>query len=63
MPGDPNGAFYHNERYHLMYLYKRNGSGFCWGHISSKDLVHWRHHPDALGPGGGDEGVSAEVDS
>ena len=55
-PGDPNGAFYHNGRYHLMYLYNRNGSGFCWGHISSHDLVHWRHHPDAIGPGHGDEG-------
>ena len=56
MPGDPNGAFYHDGRYHLMYLYNRSGSGFCWGHISSVDLVHWRHHPDAIGPGGGDEG-------
>jgi beta-fructofuranosidase len=56
MPGDPNGAFFHNGRYHLMYLYHRTGSGFCWGHISSQDLVHWRHHPDAIGPGNGDEG-------
>lgn len=56
MPGDPNGAFYHNGRYHLMYLYNRTGSGFCWGHVSSADLVHWRHHPDAIGPGQGDEG-------
>ena len=56
MPGDPNGAFYHNGRYHLMYLYNRTGSGFCWGHISSSDLLHWRHHPDAIGPGHGDEG-------
>ena len=40
-----------------MYLYNRSGSGFCWGHISSGDLVHWRHHPDAIGPGHGDEGV------
>jgi beta-fructofuranosidase len=55
-PGDPNGAFYHEGRYHLMYLYNRSGSGFCWGHISSADLVHWRHHPDAIGPGHGDEG-------
>ncbi|MSU46995.1 MAG: glycoside hydrolase family 32 protein [Lacunisphaera sp.] len=59
-PGDPNGAFYHNGVYHLMYLYHRNGyperSGFCWGHLSSGDLVHWRHHPDALSPGIGDEG-------
>lgn len=56
LPGDPNGAFYSNGRYHLMYLYNRNGSGFCWGHISSGDLIHWRHHPDAIGPGAGDEG-------
>jgi beta-fructofuranosidase len=56
MPGDPNGAFYHDGRYHLMYLYNRNGAGFCWGHVSSADLLHWRHHPDAIGPGNGDEG-------
>ena len=55
-PGDPNGAFYHDGRYHLMYLYNREGSGFSWGHISSADLLHWRHHPDAIGPGNGDEG-------
>ncbi len=55
-PGDPNGAFYHNGRYHLMYLYNREGSGFSWGHVSSKDLLHWRHHPDGIGPGDGDEG-------
>ena len=56
VPGDANGCFYANGRYHLMYLYNRKGSGFCWGHISSKDLIHWRHHPDAIGPGDGDEG-------
>jgi beta-fructofuranosidase len=56
IPGDPNGAFFAGGRYHLMHLYNRNGSGFCWGHVSSTDLVHWRHHPDAIGPGNGDEG-------
>ncbi|MHB8953295.1 MAG: GH32 C-terminal domain-containing protein [Pirellulaceae bacterium] len=56
VPGDPNGCFYAAGRYHLMYLYNRSGVGFCWGHISSHDLVHWRHHPDAIGPGDGDEG-------
>ena len=66
IPGDPNGAFYYNGRYHLMYLYNREGSGFSWGHVSSKDLLHWRHHPDALVPGDGDDGVfsgGAFVDS
>ena len=62
IPGDPNGAFFANGRYHLMYLYDRSGreywhkSCFCWGHISSSDLIHWRHHPDAIFPGGGDGG-------
>jgi beta-fructofuranosidase len=56
MPGDPNGALYWNGRYHLMYLY-HDGRAFVWGHVSSKDLVHWRHHPTALGPGEGDTGI------
>ena len=55
-PGDPNGAFFHNGRYHLMYLYSKTGTGFTWGHASSTDLLHWRYHPDAIGPGDGDDG-------
>jgi len=55
-PGDPNGAFYANGRFHLMYLYNHADLGFVWGHASSKDLLHWRHHPYAIGPGEGDEG-------
>ncbi len=50
-PGDPNGAYFHNGVYHLMYLYRRTGSDFSWGHVSSNDLLHWRHHADAIGPG------------
>ncbi|MBQ7982772.1 MAG: glycoside hydrolase family 32 protein [Clostridia bacterium] len=57
---DPNGAFYADGRYHLMYLYvtKRDerGDHCCWGHVSSSDLVHWRHHKDAIGPIDGDNG-------
>ena len=55
-PGDPNGAFFHNGRYHLMFLYNSAGNGFAWGHVSSTDMLHWRYHPDAIGPGNGDEG-------
>lgn len=55
-PGDPNGTFYANGRYHMMYLYNHAGLGFVWGHVSSADLLHWRHHPYAVGPGEGDEG-------
>lgn len=55
-PGDPNGAFFANGQYHLMYLYNREGRGFSWGHVSSTDLLNWRHHPDAILPGNGDDG-------
>ena len=55
-PGDPNGAFFANGRYHLMYLYNREGVGFSWGHVSSTDMLNWRHHPDAIIPGNGDNG-------
>lgn len=56
-PGDPNGAFFADGRYHLMYLYANESTGgFHWGHISSIDLLHWRHHPDALTVEDGDHG-------
>jgi len=57
IPGDPNGAFYANGRYHLMYLYACRSDGFRWGHLSSHDLVHWRSHPDAIGPDELDGGI------
>lgn len=57
MPGDPNGAFYANGRYHLMYLYDCRSDRFRWGHISSIDLLHWRSHPDALMPDDLDGGI------
>ena len=68
-PGDPNGAFYAGGRYHLMYLYDRRGvdgwkgRGYAWGHISSADLVHWRHHPDALLPDDQDGGIFSGGDA
>jgi len=54
---DPNGAFYANGRYHLMYLYKREDKGNAWGHISSKDMLHWRYHPDAILASGAEDGI------
>ncbi len=55
-PVDPNGALFWNGRYHLCYIYQHEGRHY-WGHASSLDLLHWRHHPPALGPGEGDEGI------
>ncbi|MFH1918728.1 MAG: glycoside hydrolase family 32 protein, partial [Planctomycetota bacterium] len=55
-PFDPNGAIFWKGRYHLMYIFQ-NEKGHCWGHVSSTDLLHWRHHPPALEPGEGDMGI------
>jgi len=55
-PFDPNGALFWKGRYHLMYIFQ-NEKGHCWGHVSSTDLLHWRHHPPSLEPGDGDVGI------
>jgi beta-fructofuranosidase len=50
-PFDPNGAIYWKGRYHLFYIFQDDRSGIKmdhWGHISSTDLFHWRHHPTDL---------------
>ena len=47
MPFDPNGAIYWKGRYHLFYIFQ-DKRGHNWGHVSSTDLVHWRHHPTGL---------------
>ena len=56
-PGDSNGAFFADGVYHIMYLYLNSETnGYHWGHISSVDLLHWRHHPNALTVHNGDRG-------
>jgi beta-fructofuranosidase len=55
-PVDPNGALYWNGRYHVCYIFQHEGKHY-WGHASSVDLLHWRHHAPALCPGEGDEGI------
>ena len=50
---DPNGMFYLNGVYHLYYQHNPYASVWGpmhWGHATSKDLVHWEHHPIALFP-------------
>jgi beta-fructofuranosidase len=47
MPFDPNGAIFWNGRYHLFYIFQ-DERGHNWGHVSSIDLCHWRHHPTKL---------------
>ncbi len=51
MPFDPNGAIYWKGRYHLFHIFQDTRLGRKsdhWGHASSTDLFHWRHHPTGL---------------
>jgi len=50
---DINGPIFWKGRYHLFYQHNPEGAYWKWiqwGHASSKDLVHWTHHPIALTP-------------
>ncbi|KAI8435540.1 hypothetical protein MSG28_003836 [Choristoneura fumiferana] len=50
---DPNGFTYYKSEYHLFYQYYPYDSVWGpmhWGHVASKDLVHWRYLPTALVP-------------
>lgn len=55
-PFDPNGAIFWKGRYHLFYIFQSprttigHGIVHCWGHASSRDLLHWDYHPTALRP-------------
>ncbi|CAM0912337.1 unnamed protein product [Alopecurus aequalis] len=51
---DPNGPVYYRGYYHLFYQYNPKGvawdNGMEWGHVVSRDLVHWRLLPLAMLP-------------
>ena len=53
MPFDGNGAIFWKGKYHLCYIFQDH-RGHCWGHASSRDLLHWRWHGPALFPAPGD---------
>ena len=50
---DINGPIFWKGKYHLFYQHNPEGAYWKriqWAHASSKDLVHWVHHPIALTP-------------
>jgi len=48
-PFDPNGSIFWRGRHHMGYIYQERGV-HLWGHVSSIDLLHWRHHAPMLVP-------------
>ncbi|KAG5478696.1 hypothetical protein LSCM1_06100 [Leishmania martiniquensis] len=52
--GVPGGLCHHEGVYHVFYQhnpFSENWGPMHWGHLTSKDLVHWQHQPIALAPG------------
>jgi len=50
---EPHGLTYVNDTWHIFFQRTPNGpfkTQMHWGHLKSKDLVHWEIMPDALRP-------------
>lgn len=50
---DPNGAIQFNDTYHIYYQYvpeDPTGGATHWGHMTSKDMVHFKQEPIFMSP-------------
>ena len=53
---EPHSPFYYNGMYHVFYQHNPAGpywSQIRWGHIVSKDMIHWEYVKDAVVPTAG----------
>lgn len=50
---DPNGCIFYNGKYHVFYQhnpFSEKWGPMYWGHVTSKDLINWKHEIIALAP-------------
>ena len=50
---DPNGTIWYGGQAHLFYQHyphRPSWGTMHWGHMSTRDFLHWQQHPVALAP-------------